>query len=53
MANRYFAVKGINEDSFGYDFVEYKWKGAIQESRPQIARERNSGSHPTDGRRMV
>jgi len=32
MANRYFAVKGINEDSFGYDFVEYKWKGAIQES---------------------
>jgi hypothetical protein len=22
------AVKGLNEDSFGYDFVTYKWKGA-------------------------
>jgi hypothetical protein len=27
----YFAVKGINEDSFGYDFVNYKWKGAIKD----------------------
>ena len=30
--NKYFAVKGINEDSFGYDFITYKWKGVIQES---------------------
>lgn len=28
---RYFAVKGINEDSHGYDFIQYKWKGAIKE----------------------
>jgi len=27
----YFAVKGINEDSFGYDFIQYVWRGAIKE----------------------
>ena len=28
--NIFRAVKGLNEDSFGYDFIAYKWKGAKQ-----------------------
>lgn len=26
----YFAVKGVNEDTHGYDFISYVWKGARQ-----------------------
>jgi len=25
---RFFAIKGMNEDSFGYDFINYIWNGA-------------------------
>jgi len=25
---RFFAIRGTNEDSFGYDFINYIWKGA-------------------------
>ena len=25
---KFHAIKGLNEDSFGYDFISYKWKGA-------------------------
>ncbi len=25
---RFFAIKGMNEDSFGYDFINYTWSGA-------------------------
>lgn len=25
---RYFAVKGMNEDTHGYDFINYEWSGA-------------------------
>jgi hypothetical protein len=24
----YYAVKGINEDSYGYDYISYVWRGA-------------------------
>lgn len=30
MEKTFRAVKGLNEDSFGYDFINYKWKGAKQ-----------------------
>jgi len=27
---KHYAIKGINEDAFGYDFINYTWRGAIE-----------------------
>ena len=29
---KFYAIKGINEDSFGYDFINYNWRGAVETS---------------------